>query len=170
MNGTTLIGGGGIGNFGPAWHVKGTGDYNGDGRADVLWQNDDGTVVIWEMDGTTLTGGGAIGNFGPAWHAIGNDGMRFISGAAAVIPPALAAQDEIFVFTSYAAGAHAINGFNPARDLIEFSLTKFSGFSAVQSHSAASAGGTLIALDSGASLLIQGVLPTSLTANDFLFV
>ena len=171
MNGTTLIGGGAIGSFGPSWHIKGTGDYNGDGRDDVLWQNDDGMVVVWEMNGTTLLGGGAIGNSGPAWHAIGTDGMRFISGASGnATLTALAAQDEMFVFTSYAAGAHAISGFNPARDLIELSLAKFAGFSAVQAHSTNSAGGTLIALDANASLLVQGVLPASLTAGDFVFV
>ena len=171
MSGATLIGGGAIGSFGPGWHIKGTGDYNGDGRDDVLWQNDDGTVVVWEMNGAALLGGGAIGNSGPAWHALGTDGMRFISGAAGnATLTALAAQDEMFVFTSYAAGAHAISGFNPARDLIELSLAKFAGFSAVQAHSTASGGGTLIALDANTSLLVQGVLPASLTAGDFVFV
>ena len=171
MNGTTLIGGGTIANFGPGWHIKGTGDYNGDGRADVLWQNDDGTVVVWEMNGTSLVGGGAIGDFGPAWHTIGTDGMRFISGASGnATLPALAAQDEMFVFTSYAAGAHAISGFNPARDLIELSLARFANFGAVQAHSTTSAGGMLIALDAGATLLVQSVLPASLTAGDFVFV
>jgi hypothetical protein len=29
------------------WHVAGTGDFNGDGRDDVLWRGDDGTVTDW---------------------------------------------------------------------------------------------------------------------------
>ena len=29
---------------GPEWHVIGTGDFNGDGYVDVLWQHDNGTV------------------------------------------------------------------------------------------------------------------------------
>ncbi|HEV2595401.1 MAG TPA: M10 family metallopeptidase C-terminal domain-containing protein, partial [Sphingomicrobium sp.] len=30
-----------------SWHIAGTGDFNGDGRVDVLWRNDDGTVHDW---------------------------------------------------------------------------------------------------------------------------
>ncbi|HEV2596337.1 MAG TPA: VCBS repeat-containing protein, partial [Sphingomicrobium sp.] len=30
-----------------SWHIVGTGDFNGDGRVDVLWRNDDGTVHDW---------------------------------------------------------------------------------------------------------------------------
>ena len=30
-------------NPGPSWHVKGDGDFNHDGRSDILWQNDDGS-------------------------------------------------------------------------------------------------------------------------------
>ena len=29
------------------WHVAGTGDFNGDGRSDILWRADDGTVRDW---------------------------------------------------------------------------------------------------------------------------
>jgi hypothetical protein len=29
------------------WHIMGTGDFNGDGRQDVLWRADDGTLVDW---------------------------------------------------------------------------------------------------------------------------
>ena len=39
-------------NPGPTWQI-GTGDFNGDGKSDILWQDDDGTPAIWLMDGTT---------------------------------------------------------------------------------------------------------------------
>jgi hypothetical protein len=29
------------------WHIVGVGDFNGDGRADILWRGDDGTVRDW---------------------------------------------------------------------------------------------------------------------------
>ena len=29
------------------WHVAGTGDFNGDGRDDVLWRNDSGQLTDW---------------------------------------------------------------------------------------------------------------------------
>ena len=46
----------------------GTGDYNQDGRTDILFQNSSGAVSIWEMNGTSVIGGGNLGNPGPTWH------------------------------------------------------------------------------------------------------
>jgi autotransporter-associated beta strand protein len=75
MNGTSPIAGGTQvidPNPGPAWSAVGAGDFYGDGDADILWQNANGQVSIWEMDGTTRTGGGAVStNPGPQWQAIG---------------------------------------------------------------------------------------------------
>ena len=34
-------------NPGGSWHVVGTGDFNGDGRTDILWRNDSGRVTDW---------------------------------------------------------------------------------------------------------------------------
>ena len=42
-----------------------THNFNGDGKADILWQNDSGLPVIWTMDGTNITGGAALPNPGP---------------------------------------------------------------------------------------------------------
>ena len=37
------------------WHIVGTGDMNGDGKVDIVWQNQAyGLVVIWLMDGISL--------------------------------------------------------------------------------------------------------------------
>ena len=56
-------------NPGPGWHVKRSGDFNGDGKSDILWQNDDGTAAIWLMNGTSLVGGSRCRpNPGPTWH------------------------------------------------------------------------------------------------------
>ena len=43
------------------------GDFNGDGRADVVWQHKDGSVAIWLMAGDTLAGGGTIRAGGTGW-------------------------------------------------------------------------------------------------------
>ena len=40
--------------------VVGVADYNGDGKADILWQNDSGLPAIWTMNGTAATGGAAL--------------------------------------------------------------------------------------------------------------
>ena len=76
MNGLTQIPGGSAAvgpNPGPGWAEIGTGDFNGDGHADILWQNaSNGQAAIWEMNGTNVIGGGIVSsNPGPSWHAIG---------------------------------------------------------------------------------------------------
>jgi hypothetical protein len=68
LNGTTLIGAASIGNPGPSWHIISVGDFNHDGRSDILWQNSSGDVVTWEMNGTSVIGGASLANPGPTWH------------------------------------------------------------------------------------------------------
>jgi hypothetical protein len=60
-------------NPGAAWQIKGTGDFNNDGKADILWQYVDGTAGIWLMDGLTPTATSSVGtNPGPSWHIMGS--------------------------------------------------------------------------------------------------
>jgi hypothetical protein len=37
-----------------SWHVVEVGDFNGDGRSDVLWRNDSGAMTEWLMSGATI--------------------------------------------------------------------------------------------------------------------
>jgi len=59
----------------PSWHVKGMQSINGDSRADIVFQNDSGAVVVWEMggtDGTTIMFANLVNlNPGPSWHIVG---------------------------------------------------------------------------------------------------
>ena len=62
LNGSKIIDGG-HGQVGPAvgqgWQVKATGDFNGDGKSDILFQNvDDGSSYIWELDGLIIVQSG----------------------------------------------------------------------------------------------------------------
>lgn len=34
-----------------SWTIAGSGDFNGDGRGDILWRNDDGRAAVWQMNG-----------------------------------------------------------------------------------------------------------------------
>ena len=73
MDGTTATFAGAVGsNPGPTWEIKGTGDFNGDGKSDILWQGQDGTPAIWTMDGTHVLSVGVAGSFNPGadWHVI----------------------------------------------------------------------------------------------------
>jgi hypothetical protein len=178
MNGTSFIGGGGLANPGPSWQVAGADDFNGDGNGDILWQNSDGTPAIWLMNGTSFIGGGIAGGSPSVVSAtlavssaiVGSDSMQFISDASAgATLNATAGQDD-FVFTSYAAGAHIISGFDPSQDLVELSKANFANFADLQAHSTASGGSTLIALDGTSSLLIQSVQPGDLHNSNFIFL
>ena len=46
-----------------AWKIAGTGDFNGDGKSDILWRNDDGSTNIWLMDGANVLSAGPISQY-----------------------------------------------------------------------------------------------------------
>ena len=74
MDGTAAVSVGAVGSFnpGPSWQIKGSGDFNGDGKSDIVWQHDSGLPAIWTMDGLNFISGGAAGSFNPGsdWHII----------------------------------------------------------------------------------------------------
>jgi hypothetical protein len=54
------------------WHIQGIGDFNGDGKSDLLWRNDNGQVYGWEMDGLQIKteGGVAHAAVPNGWHIL----------------------------------------------------------------------------------------------------
>jgi hypothetical protein len=75
MDGLTRLSSTNVGsNLGTPWHVKGAEDFNGDGKADILWQDDSGQAAVWLMNGTTVLTTGNVGtNPGSPWHVTAND-------------------------------------------------------------------------------------------------
>jgi hypothetical protein len=55
------------------WRIAGTGDLNGDGFADLVWQKTDGQVAAWYLRGTAVIGYGSLSipNVGPNWKIRG---------------------------------------------------------------------------------------------------
>jgi FG-GAP-like repeat len=56
---------------GPTWHVRALVDYDNSGPdfSDLVWQNDNGAVAIWQLQGTTPIHQNDLGqNPGPTWH------------------------------------------------------------------------------------------------------
>jgi hypothetical protein len=55
MNGTTAMSTPPLipGLVDPAWRIVATGDFNGDGKADLVWQHTDGWLAVWYMNGSS---------------------------------------------------------------------------------------------------------------------
>jgi hypothetical protein len=56
-------------NLGSAWRAIAAQDYNGDGKADILFQNAAGQAQVWTMNGLVQTASAAIGGQGSNWLA-----------------------------------------------------------------------------------------------------
>jgi len=68
MDGTRVTGTGSPGSASPDWQIVGVGDFNGDGKADILWRRTSGALDIWFMDGTSKIGEGSPGSISPDWQ------------------------------------------------------------------------------------------------------
>jgi hypothetical protein len=58
----------------PLWHIRGVGDCDGDGYADLLWQHASGALGVWYLRGTTVVGYATLSNthgFEVIWRMVG---------------------------------------------------------------------------------------------------
>ncbi len=60
------------------WRIAATADFNGDGGADIVWRNSDGTVVDWTMSGSVI---GASGVLAAGGTAVKPDASWSVAGA-----------------------------------------------------------------------------------------
>jgi uncharacterized delta-60 repeat protein len=82
MDGTQVTANPQVGTINAAagWHFQDTGDFNGDGKTDLLMLNDTTHgVAIWQMNGTQVTANPQVGviNAAAGWHY---DGLRDFNG------------------------------------------------------------------------------------------
>ncbi len=82
MNGSMVAAGSDITFAGSAarpdasWSIAGIGDFNHDGKSDILWRNANGSLALWLMNGTTIAASGNLMFNGTAvapdasWHVV----------------------------------------------------------------------------------------------------
>jgi hypothetical protein len=71
MNGTTVVANQTIGTINAAggWHFADTGDFNGDGKTDLLFVNNTTNgVAVWQIDGKQVTANPQVGIMAAGWH------------------------------------------------------------------------------------------------------
>ncbi len=54
------------------WHLQAEADVSGDGRADLIWRNDNGSVAVWTLNGTQPLSAGTVATASADWHIVGS--------------------------------------------------------------------------------------------------
>ena len=57
MNGTQVSQSAGLGTVPTVWSIVGAGDFDGDGKFDLLWRDTSGDMAIWFMNGAQIAVG-----------------------------------------------------------------------------------------------------------------
>ena len=60
-----------LGNVPTIWSVAGTGDFDGDGKCDILWRDTAGNVSIWFMNGTQVASDRPVGPVPTTYSILG---------------------------------------------------------------------------------------------------
>ena len=62
-----------LGTVPTSWNIVGSGDFNADGKPDILWENSStGQHVIWLMNGTNPIGAAALATVPISWKIVGS--------------------------------------------------------------------------------------------------
>ncbi|MBV8753362.1 MAG: hypothetical protein JO328_10950 [Hyphomicrobiales bacterium] len=78
MNGTTLTAEIGLSNPGPGWQLVSVDHFTPNGQPDLLFQNTNGAMQLWEMNGTSLAAAVNLPNPGAGWQSV--NGHPFATG------------------------------------------------------------------------------------------
>ena len=88
-------------------------DFNGDGKSDILWQNDNGQPGIWLMDGLSVLADSGLGfNPGPSWNVNGSGDFNG-DGKSDILWQNDNGQPGIWLMDGFTVIADSAVGFNP---------------------------------------------------------
>jgi hypothetical protein len=96
--------------------VVGTGDFNADGKADILWQNVNGSVAIWEMNGTTPIAETVVQAVTPDWHVVGTGDFNADGKADIVWQNAASGQAAVWLMNGSSPTLETLVGQAPGPD------------------------------------------------------
>jgi len=71
MNGSQISFVAGVGCAPVVWAVAETGDFNRDGKSDILWRDTTGDVGVWFMNGSQVSSANGIATASPVWSVQG---------------------------------------------------------------------------------------------------
>ena len=68
LNGLQILQSVSVGTVGTDWQIIETGDFNGDGKSDILWRSSSfGAIAMWFMNGGQIMQSEGIGFIGNDW-------------------------------------------------------------------------------------------------------
>jgi hypothetical protein len=68
LNGTAVLSTNSPGSLTTDWNIVRVGDYNGDGKSDILWQQSpSGNLLEWLLSSGTILGTGSPGGAAAPW-------------------------------------------------------------------------------------------------------
>lgn len=102
LNSTSILGTTLVGGLSPTfrWEIRGTGDFNTDGNADLLWwHSQTGDVVAWYLENGVVEGGNLIAAIDPTWRPIAQarGGKADLTVNNAVVPASVVDGDTVNV-------------------------------------------------------------------------
>jgi hypothetical protein len=68
MNGPTIVRTG-RDTLGASYSLAATGDYNGDGKGDLIWTSTSHDVLMWRSNGTAFVKN-SVGSYGAGWSIV----------------------------------------------------------------------------------------------------
>ena len=67
MDGPQVASAGTFNNVPTTFAVAVTGDFDCDGKSDILWRDTNGDMSVWFMNGTLISSAAAVGNIATSW-------------------------------------------------------------------------------------------------------